>query len=245
MTNKKGLHMKKAVTLWIMILLVAFCGCATRQAPTESMVAIQPEQTQKAQNYLIQSGDQLEIKFYYNPVLNESVVVRPDGKISLQLIDDIQAEGLEPSKLDDVLTQRYGRELKNPEITVIVKSFEGARVYVGGEVNKEGVIHLVNRMTPLQAVIDAGGFMETADMKKAIVIKKGPGNRPVPVIVNLRDALHGKKGTADYLLQHNDIVFIPKTAIAKVNKFVNQYIENLFLYRGVSLGFTYELRDRD
>jgi polysaccharide export outer membrane protein len=190
--------------------------------------------------YFIQPGDQLDIKFFYNPELNETLMVRPDGKISLQLVDEVQAAGLEPSELDDRLTNMYARELKKPSITVIVKSFGGQRIFVGGEVNRQGLINIVGNVTPLQAVLSAGGFKETASPENAIIIRKGPGNRPIPIAMNLGDAMRGKIRQTQFLLQPDDVVYIPKSAIAKANKFVNQYIENLFLYRGISLGFTYE-----
>ncbi|MBW2642851.1 MAG: polysaccharide biosynthesis/export family protein [Deltaproteobacteria bacterium] len=191
--------------------------------------------------YLIQPGDQLDIKFFYNPEINETVTVRPDGKISLQLVDEVQASGLKPSQLDEILTKEYAQELKKPMITVIVKSFGGQRIFVGGEVNRQGLIMLAGNMTPLQAVLNSGGFKETANPESAIIIRKGTDNRPVPIAMNLMDAMQGKTGKADFLLQPDDIVFVPKSAIAKANKFVNQYIEDLLLFRGVSLGFSYEL----
>ncbi len=191
--------------------------------------------------YFIQPGDQLDIKFFYNPELNETVTVRPDGKISLQLVDEVQAAGLKPSQLDEVLTDKYSLELKKPVITVIVKSFGGQRIYVGGEVNRQGLIMLAGNMTPLQAVLNSGGFKETANPESAIIIRKGLDNRPVPIRMNLADARQGKTGSVDFLLQPDYIVYVPKSGIAKANKFVNQYIENLLLYRGISLGFTYQV----
>jgi protein involved in polysaccharide export with SLBB domain len=190
--------------------------------------------------YVIQPGDRLDVKFFYNSELNESVTVRPDGKISLQLVDEVQASGLTPSELDDILTKRYSGELKKPAITVIMRSFTGQRVYVGGEVNKQGIIDLTTGMTALQAVIDAGGFKETALPQGAIIIRKGPDKRPIPINVDLRKALYGKSPESQTRLKPYDIVYVPKSAIAKANKFVNQYIEKLLLFKGVSFGFTYE-----
>jgi protein involved in polysaccharide export with SLBB domain len=126
-------------------------------------------------------------------------------------------------------------------ITVIVRSFTGQRVYVGGEVNRPGLISLTAGMSALQAVISAGGLRETAKLDDAIVIRKGPDDRPIPLRVDLGKAIFGKLGEAHFQLQPYDIVYVPKTTIAKVNKFVNQYIERLFLFRGVSFGFSYEL----
>ena len=225
----------------VMVILGVLFGCASQQPNVKPEAASLTSTLQEPQDYLIQPGDQLDIKFFYNPEINETVTVRPDGKISLQLVDEVQASGLKPSQLDADLTEKYSHELKKPMITVIVKSFEGQRIYVGGEVNKQGLIRLTSAMTPLQAVLDAGGFKETAKPEGAIVIRKGPGNEPIPIEMNLADAMQGKSGSADFLLQSSDIIYVPKTAIAKANKFVNQYIEQLLLYRGISLGFTYQI----
>ena len=233
------MKIKAASILLIFFVIYMFAGCATKSAvaPNTATVASFGEPAP----YFIQPGDQLDIKFFYNPEINETVTVRPDGKISLQLVDEIQAAGLKPLQLDNVLTEKYGQELKKPVVTVIVRSFSGQRVYVGGEVNSQGLINLRAGMTPLQAVLNAGGFKETAKPESAIVIRKGLDNRPVPIKMDLTDAMYGKSGNADFLLQPHDIVYVPKTAIAKADKFVNQYIEKLLLFKGVSLGFSYEL----
>lgn len=234
-------HSRNAFIL-IIVATFLFSGCASRQpnvAPEAA--ALTASSIGKPAPYYIQPGDQLDIKFFYNPELNESLTVRPDGKISLQLVDEVQAAGLKPLELDDELTKKYAYELKKPMITVIVKSFAGQRIYVGGEVYRQRLMTLTAGMTPLQAVFNAGGFKETAKPESTIVIRKGPGNKPVPIKMDLGDAMHGKSGSAHFLLQPDDIVYVPKSAIAKANKFVNQYIESLLLFRGVSFGFTYEL----
>ena len=191
-------------------------------------------------------GDQLDIKLFFNPELNETILVRPDGKISLQLIDEVQAAGLTPAQLDTELTRLYSQELKRPSVTVIVRSFTGQRVYIGGEVTTPSLIPLTAGMTPLQAVMNAGGFKETAKPAGVIVIRKGPDNRPIPLRVDLQRIIDGATTAEDLQLQPYDIVYVPKTWIAKANKFVNEYIEKLFLYRGTTLGFgfTYDLNPR-
>jgi len=228
------------------VLLLSLCACSTRQHATVSQM---PAMTASAPTapppYLIQPGDQLDIKFFYNPELNEAVTVRPDGKISLQLIDEARAAGLTPAQLDNYLTKEYARELKKPEVAVIVKSFSAQKIYVGGEVNRQGLVDLRPGMTPLQAVLNAGGFKETAMPEGAIIIRKGPENQPVPIRVDLKGALYGNGSAANMPLQPYDVVYVPKSAIAKANKFVQQYIENLLLFRGVSLGFSYDLNNNN
>ena len=243
--NKKTSHFFIISAIVIGLVEFVLMGCSShRIVSMKDAQAVFPA-TQKPQEYFIQPGDQLDIKFFYNPELNETVSVRPDGKISLQLVDDVQAAGLTPSQLDEYLTNKYAKELRKPVVTVIVISFSGQVVYVGGEVNTPGLIDLSAGMSPLQAVINAGGFRETAMPQGAIVIRKDKDNRPVPVRVNLKDALYGNSSEPDIQLQPYDIVYIPMSAIAEANKFVRQYIQELLLFRGVSLGFSYELHADD
>ena len=237
------MRMEKANRIFVLAILLfsLVWGCSSHRNALNNNTHSSAPEPPTAAEYLIQPGDQLDIKFFYNPELNETVSVRPDGKISLQLVDDVQAAGLSPSQLDDFLTLEYGKELKKPLVTVIVRSFSGQRVYVGGEVNSQGLINLMNGMTPLQAIFNAGGLRETAKLEGTIVIRKGPDNRPIPIAVDLKKALYGGSQGEGFQLQPYDIVYVPKTFIAEANKFVNQYIERLLLFRGVSLGFSYEL----
>lgn len=241
-------------TVWVLLtwgLAVAVGGCAhspaapAATAATPAAPAAAAAAGEGLPPYRIQPGDTLDIKFFYNPELNESVTVRPDGYISLQLIDDVRAVGLQPAELDALLTELYARELKKPVVTVIVKSFAGQRVYVGGEVNQQGLITMAAGMTPLQAVMQSGGFRATAQPSETLVIRKGADRRPVPIRVDLGAQLEGAAGASEFRLQPDDIVFVPKSPIAKVNQFVNQYIEQLFLFRGVSLGFGYQLNNNN
>lgn len=200
-----------------------------------------PAEFPKPVAYTIQPGDSLDIKFFYNPELNESVIVRPDGKISLQLIDDIKASELAPSELDALLTQNYSKELRKPELTVIVRSFVSQRIFVGGEVNRPGLIPLAAGMSPVQAVFQAGGLKDTAQLKETILIRKGENNKPIPIRLDLAAAIVGNGSGAGFQLQPDDIVYIPKSAIAKANLWVSQYIKQLILFNGWSFGMSYRI----
>lgn len=231
-----GTSLYKELLIIVFLCLLFGCGPDHRQFPPVA----QHTSGGGPGTYVIQPGDILDIKFFYNQELNETVTVRPDGMISLQLVDEIQAAGLHPSELDDILTQGYSLELREPAITVIVRSSEGRRVYIGGEVNRQGLIPLVGNVTPLQAVLSSGGFKESAAPEAALVIRKGPQNRPIHMAMDLRAELAGPTAAPSYFLQPNDIVYVPKSTIARANTFVNQYIEQLLLFRGINLGFSYQ-----
>jgi len=223
------------------IYLGFLSGCGSGD-PRISQSTASPEPSESSA-YLIRPGDELDIKFFYSPELNETVLVRPDGKISLQLLDDVQAAGLTPAQLDQIITEHYAKELRDPSVTVIVRSFSGQQVFVGGEVGTPGMVNLVPGMTPLQAVINAGGFKETAKLEAALVIRKGEDEAPHPIRVDLKQALYGRGPAAGFTLKPYDIVYVPKTFIAKANQFVRQYIEELLLFRGVTFSFWYGLYD--
>jgi protein involved in polysaccharide export with SLBB domain len=219
-------------------------GCASQSSNIKQVTPLSAARTQTQFAYTIQAGDQLDIKFFYNPELNENVIVRPDGMISLQLIDEIKAAGLKPAELDSKLTELYSRELRKPVLTVIVRSFTRQRVFVGGEVNTPGLITLPADMTVLQAIFESGGFRETADPKATMIIRKGENAQPVHIAVDLA-AVMNADGGADFQLMADDIVYVPKSAIANANKFIDEYIGGLLMFRGWSFGISYGINDNN
>ena len=228
---------RKITHLTIAALLIAvLIGCSSQSSNIKEVEPIALVQAQKPFVYTIAPGDELDIKFFYNPELNESVIVRPDGMISLQLIDEIHAADLQPLELDRQLTELYSRELRKPVLTVIVRSFTRQRVFVGGEVEEPGLIELPTGMTALQAIFQSGGFKETADPAEALVIRKGPGNKPIPLRIDLESVMEADSAGADLQLRPDDIVFVPKSAIANANKFIDEYIGGLLMFRGWSFG---------
>jgi protein involved in polysaccharide export with SLBB domain len=193
------------------------------------------------EDYYLQPGDNLEIKFFYNPELNESVIIRPDGKISLQLIDEIKTAGLTPAQLDDILTKKYSSQLKQSVLTVILKSFGGQRIYVGGEVNSPQVLTVVGKVNALQAIFDAGGLRDDAKLSSVIIVSRGPDHQPFARKVNLKKALNGKIPEDEYLLKPFDMVYVPKTNLAKADQFITHIYK--FIPPRVGLSFSYELHN--
>ena len=189
------------------------------------------------QEYRLQIGDQLDIKFYYNSDLNEQVTVRPDGRISLQLVHEIVAAGLTPLELTRLLTEKYAAELKEPEITLIVRSFSSQKVYVDGEVSRPGIVNLIGPLTVLQAISQAGGVKDTARTSEVVIIRRDAENKPLILPVDVKKVMDGTDMKQDIALMPYDIIFVPKSAIANVNVWVDQYIRrNIPLNFG--LGYT-------
>ena len=218
------------------LMIAGLISCATQNAAVKEVQPLALVQTQAPLFYTIAPGDQLDIKFFYNPELNETITVRPDGMISLQLIDEIRAAGLKPSDLDQKLTDLYSQELRKPVLTVIVRSFTRQRIFVGGEVEEPGLIELPTGMTALQAVFQSGGFKETADPAETLVIRKGANDKPIPLRIDLAAVMDADGTGADFQLQPDDIVYVPKSSIANANKFIDEYIGGLLMFRGWNFG---------
>ncbi len=228
--------MKTSRFLKQLLLVLALTACAPvvrNQVPVDSLAQYMAP---AANEYRIQAGDQLEVKFFYNPELNEQVIVRPDGRISLQLANDIMVAGLTPAALTDLLTKRYSTEIQKPEITVIVRTFTSQRVFVDGEVNKAGLVALAEPMTVLQSISQAGGIKDTAMLNGVILIRRTPDNKLVAMQLNLEHALDNTDMSQDINLAPNDIVYVPKTTIANIDVWVDQYIRRLLPF-GTSLTY--------
>jgi protein involved in polysaccharide export with SLBB domain len=172
--------------------------------------------------YIIQPGDHLDIRFFYNSDLSDLSIVRPDGRISLQLIGEVMAAGQSPRELTSLLTEMYDKELKNPEITVIVRSF-GSRVYVDGQVEEPGEVELLGPLTVMQAISRVGGLTDEA-WKEALVIRRIKGQEPLVIELDLNKVLTGEDFGQDIGLVPFDIVYVPRSPIANVNLWVDQYI---------------------
>lgn len=222
--------------MFVVIIAGLFSGCA---ATKPGINYIRPETgSQLEKDYIIQVGDVMGIKFYYTPELNENVTVRPDGKISLQLIDEVLAAGLTPSKLDDLLTEKYSKILEHSEVTVIMRELVGQRIYVGGEVNSPGMIPASGRLTSLQAIFRAGGFKNTAELKSIVILRNEGYDKPLFMTVNLAENLKSPYQHHDILLKPYDIIFVPKTKIAMLNQFVDQYIKKVIPV-SMNVGFSW------
>lgn len=237
--------MKKNISFFSFVVIIASLmtiGCSAKN-PSPLSTKAPPVFKETAEEYYLQPGDNLDIKCFYNPELNENVTIRPDGKISLQLIDEIQAAGLTPAQLDELLTKKYSAHLKQAMVTVIVKDFGGQRIYVGGEVNSPQVLEVVGRVNALQAIFDAGGFKEDAKLSSVMIVSRGPDNRPLARKVDLQKALEGELPEEEYLLRPFDMVYIPKTNLAKSSEFITHLYS--FIPPRVGLNFVYELHNED
>jgi protein involved in polysaccharide export with SLBB domain len=149
--------------------------------------------------------------------------VRPDGKISLELIDEIVAEGLTTAELTEHLQNSYSTELRDPEISVNVVSMS-ARIYVDGHVEKPGEYPWTRQVTAMQAVSLAGGLRETATPEHLILVRRAAGGEQQVFDIDLAAVAEGSGSSRDMFLVPYDTVYVPPSRVADVNKWVDQYI---------------------
>jgi len=154
--------------------------------------------------YIIGPEDVLTIRVWREPELSGPVAVRPDGMISLPLLNDVQAGGLTPDKLAENLKQGFTQYVTEPEVLVQVAQVNSKKYFVIGEVGRPGMYQLVVATTISQALAIAGGFREYADTKK-ILILRGPKRYEF----NYRDWVRGKNLGQNILLENGDQIVIP------------------------------------
>ena len=176
-------------------------GAASRAAATTTVKAGEP--------YVIGPDDVLLIVFWKDKDLSAEVTVRPDGKVSLPLLNDIQAQGRTPDELRDALKQAAQAFVEDPNPTVMVKEIKSRRVFITGQVEKPGPYPLTGETTVLQLIAMAGGIREFADGSNITIIRKADNGRTEILPFNYRDVLKRKNLTQNVQLKPGDTVVVP------------------------------------
>jgi len=160
--------------------------------------------------------------------MSGALQVRPDGRVTIPRIGELQAAGYSIAELKESLIKECASLVANPvEPTVDVLKSTGGRIYVGGEVRNPGVYPLEGAPTALQAVITANGFNNDSRMNDVIVMRRNPNGKPFVFKTNLRVALERGHTDNDVMLRPFDTVYVPKKVISKLNLWVEQYIDKL------------------
>jgi len=161
-----------------------------------------------AATYVIGIEDVIQITVWKNADLSVTVPVRPDGKISLPLIDDVTAAGLHPLDLKDELTRRWKAFLSAPEVSVIVKEVNSFKIYMVGQVTRQGELQLKGPTRLLQAISLAGGLTSFADRSKIVLLRES-GGREIRREINYKRVISGKDAEDNILLERGDTVYVP------------------------------------
>ena len=180
-------------------------------APQNSDAAVKATNSTAAvadADYKIGPQDMVRVDVWKEPEISRTIPVRPDGKISLPLLNDVQASGLTAIQLSNSIHDGLTKYLNNPQVTVTVTEINSRRVYVTGEVNRPGVLPLLPDMTVLQALSSAGGFTQFAKLK-GIYVLRNEGGKQSKLPFNYREVVKGKNQEQNILLLPGDVIVIP------------------------------------
>ena len=214
----------RTATVILGFLTVALIAGCARRVPE---VPIPPE-ANNVTPYRVQPGDVIEVRFQYHPNETQKLAIRPDGTLPLSITGDIETTGLTTEELQQVIRDRASRYLRDPVVEITVTDV-GARAYVGGEVTTAGYVTLGKPMTVLQAIFERGGFKTTANISEVVVISRpqGEGGEQLVRVVDVGATVNSGEPLLGALLSPDDVVFVPKTGIAKANTVVSQWIDGL------------------
>jgi len=186
-------------------LILALLACESRpiQPPPP-----EPSGVEKTP-YVIGPADVLQVSVWKNPELSlPAVPVRPDGRISVPLANDVQAAGLTTEELKKVLEERLGDYVTAPEVTVVVTQINSRKVYVLGEVTRPGPVPLQQDMRVLDALSVAGGFNQFADKERVKVIRRNPDGTVAEYRFSYGDFVMGTQDNQNMLLKNNDTIVV-------------------------------------
>lgn len=197
---------------WFVTMAVLLSGAAllAAQAPPaakpQAGTGAAPEKVAPIdpKTYVIGPEDVLMIRVWREPELSGQIPVRPDGKISIQLVGEVQASGLTPEQLTNSIAEGLAKYMTRPEVSVSVVSVLSKKYYISGEVQRPGAYPLLVPTTVLQALVNAGGFRDFANTKKITILR---GTKRFNF--NYKEVLKGKKQEQNILIENGDQIIIP------------------------------------
>jgi protein involved in polysaccharide export with SLBB domain len=223
-------HPSSLLFLFVFGLLLAGCGQTSMQAGRTTPARFVPWSEEKPE-YTIGVGDEIEVKLAYNAEFSDRVTVGPDGRFTLPLIGEVRAEGRTVADLTAELESRFSKDLRSPRVQVAIRNYVSQRIFVGGEVSKPGVYTLQGRIGLMEAIImaNANGSLDTGRMSKVVLIRRSRDGQPMMRTVDLTNFIRGSEN--DVPLQSSDIVFVPKSTIAELNQFMDQFVTRMIPFQ--------------
>jgi polysaccharide export outer membrane protein len=213
---RKWLHLPVAISLVSFSISVEAQGPARKDIKGDSAQVLTarainsqtPKPVNEDPNYSIAPDDVLTIDVWKEPEISRTVPVRRDGKISLPLLNDVQAAGLTPTQLSSEIVEKLHATIVHPQVTVIVAQMSSQRIYILGQVTRGGAYPLVPDMTAMQALSVAGGFTPFANLKKIYVMRTENGeNKVFPI--NYKELASGRKSQQNIHLKSGDTIVVP------------------------------------
>ena len=225
-------RIRKTVALKVSLLslgLLALVGCAASRAQFVNVPAppeVVSSQARFRKEYLLTPGDEVEVVVWRVPEVSRTVTIRPDGYISLPVLNDVKAAGSTPGELSTRLGALFSTRLRSPEVTVIANQVRQQQVYVEGDVNTPVVVPLRNAATAMQAIAFAGGFKRSAANRDIAIIRLTDDGilQAIPVGVHVGGQPGPYMALQTTLLQADDIIFVPESGRSQFSRFIDDFI---------------------
>ena len=192
----------------VLALLIAAAGQVWAGNPGDDKKPSPPAAATSDPDYIIGPEDVLNVNVWKEAEMSGTVPVRPDGKISLPLLNDVQAAGLTPTQLAEQVSEKLKKYLEQPRVTVVVTQVNSRRYFVLGEVTRAGAFPLLPNMTVLQALSSAGGFTQFANSKNVYVLRVENGKQN-KLPFNYRDVVKGRNSEQNIFLKPGDTIVVP------------------------------------
>jgi len=211
--------------LGAVLLLASACASRGEDGSDYARLALEQVWTPEDYRYRLAPGDELGVRFVLSPDLNAQVTVGPDGRAVFPLIAGVRVAGLTIEQADAALSQAYAGYLRRPLVELLVYNYVGGQVYVAGEVKNPGARSIHGETSITQALADVGGFTDTAKVDRVVLLRRRSDGRVLMKVVNLGAVLAGRSSD-DIRLLPGDVVFVPRSSIAEVDRIVRQYVTN-------------------
>jgi polysaccharide export outer membrane protein len=198
----------------MLLLLTSVSVIARGQDPAPSLTV------RTEDRYKLTAGDVLDIQYRYTPEFNQTLLVQPDGYISLEIGGDVKVAGRTLQEVRSLILAKARLRLESPEVIVVLKEFQKPYVVVAGEVNQPGKIELREKLTALQAVLLAGGMKETAKSSQILVFKRLNGDTAEVKVLNFKTLKRTSDLENDLALQSGDMILVPRNRISKIERYI-------------------------
>ncbi len=216
-------------------VLLAGCSDNVVTKPGEHAKLAKDSASVAKSTYRIGAGDEIEIKFFFTPELNDRVIVRPDGYISMMFADDVKAAGLTTKQLTNVLKKKLADHVKQLDLSVVVRNFGSQRVFIGGEVAKPGPITLTGQQTLLQVLDEAGWVSPTGHKGEVVLIRKNAKGKEEVYPLDLTAAISGEDMSQNVVMMAGDTILVPPYGAVNFDRWMERNVRNA---SPVNLGLT-------
>jgi polysaccharide biosynthesis/export protein len=208
-------------TIWfilmkLLLVIASIALSAFGQAQTEALSGF----SEREPRYVLQQADVIEIQYRYSPEYNQTVSVRPDGYVGLQLVGELKVGGLTVDQATELVRTRAAARLKDPVLTVLLKDYVKPYFVVAGEVNHPGRFDLRGNVTAMEAIAVSGGFKESAKHSTVLLVRRKDAEFADVRVVNMKKMSMAQGVAEDFSLRPGDLLVVPQNLLSKMERYI-------------------------